>query len=406
MIVPSAALSGKRLTLGVTGSIACYKAIEVASQLAQAGVAVRTVLTESATRFVQPLAFQAVTGQPAYGPEELWSQEAHILHTQLGRETDLLAVVPATAHTLAQLAEGQAANLLLITSLAHQGARLVAPAMDGGMWDHAATRANVAVLRERGVTFVGPVRGYLASGQQGMGRLAEPAHVAGVIRALLGQDGLLAGKRVVVTAGGTREPMDAVRHIANRSSGRQGTALAQAARDQGAHVTLITTASPAPATATAVRRVATAQEMHTAVAVACQQADALIMAAAVADFRPDTVAGHKIKKATGVPQIRLVPNPDILQAVGRRRRQGQGPRVVVGFAAETQDWQANGQAKLQSKNLDFIVVNDVSRADIGFGSEFNAAWLLHRDGQVEEWPRMTKFALAERVVERVAALLT
>ena len=406
MISPSAALAGKRCLLGVTGSISCYKAIEVASHLAQLGVEVRTVLTESATRFVQPLAFQAVTGRPAYGPDALWSQDAHIVHARLGRDADLLAVVPATAHTLAKLAAGQADNLLLITSLAHAGPLLVAPAMDGGMWDNAATQANVEILRERGATFVGPAQGHLASGQSGVGRLAEPGQVVGAIRALLGQRGSLAHRHVVVTAGGTREPVDAVRHIANRSSGRQGAALAQAARDQGAHVTLITTAPMGPETATVVRRVATAQEMQEAVTTACQEADVLVMAAAVADFRPQEVSAHKIKKSAGAPRIQLIPNPDILHTIGLQRRQGKGPRVVAGFAAETQDWQENGRAKLRSKNLDLMVVNDVSRADIGFGSEFNAALLLHRDGQVEEVPRMTKFALAEMVMARVAALLT
>ncbi len=405
MITASAALTGKRCTLGVTGSIACYKAVEVASRLTQIGVEVRTVLTASATRFVRPLAFQAVTGKPAYGPEALWSQDAHILHTRLGQETDLLAIAPATAHTLAQLAAGQADNLLLVTALAYRGPLLAAPAMDGGMWDHAATQANVAVLRERGVVFVGPVQGHLASGQSGIGRLAEPEQVMGTLRALLGRGGSLADRHVVVTAGGTREPMDAVRHLANRSSGKQGAALAQAARDQGARVTLVTTVPVERATATEVRRVGTAREMQAAVLEACRAADVLVMAAAVADFRPQTASLHKIKKSAGIPQIQLVPNPDILHAVGQQRMQERGPRVVVGFAAETQDWQENGRLKLESKNLDLMVVNDVSRADIGFGSEFNAAWLLHRDGPVEELPRMTKFALAEVVMARVAALL-
>ena len=405
MIDYSAALAGKRLTLGVTGSISCYKAIEVASHLTQVGVEVHAVLTESAIRFVQPLAFQAVTGQPAYGPEALWSQEAHILHTQLGRKSDLLAVVPATAHTLARLAAGQADNLLLITSLANEGPLLVAPAMDGGMWEDAATQANVGTLRKRGVTIVGPVLGRMASGQLGMGRLAEPSHVVGEIRASLGSDGSLAEKHVVVTAGGTREPIDAVRHITNRSSGKQGEALAQAARDQGAKVTFITTQPPAKAVANEVNQVTSAREMQEAVVVACRQADALIMAAAVADFRPREVSVDKIKKATGVPEIELAPNPDILKEVGLQRIHGKGPRVLVGFAAETQNWQVNGRAKMQTKNLDLIVVNDVSRSDIGFESDFNAAWVLHRDGKMEELPRMAKFSLAEVVVERVAKLL-
>ena len=405
MIVPSAVLSGRRLTLGVTGSISCYKAIELASHLTQVGVEVSALLTESASRFVQPLAFQAVTGNPAYGPEALWSQDAHILHTQLGRDTELIAIVPATAHTLAQLAGGQADNLLLITSLAHEGPILVAPAMDGGMWMSTATQANVNVLKRRGVKFVGPEKGHLASGQVGVGRLTEPGHVGREIRALLGEGGTLANRHLVVTAGGTRESIDAVRHIANRSSGKQGEAIAQAARDRGAAVTLISSAPTRKGVATVVRKVDSAVEMQEAVLQACSEADALVMAAAVTDFKPSEVSKQKIKKATGALELQLVFNPDILQTLGSLRAQGTGPQVLVGFAAETQDWIENGLAKLRSKNLDFIVVNDVSRKDIGFESDFNAASILHREGQVEELARMTKFALAEVVVDRVARLL-
>ena len=226
MIVPSAALRGKQLVLGVTGSIACYKAIEVASHLTQLGVIVHTVLTDNAARFVTPLAFQAVTGQPAYAGAALWGQEAHILHTRLARQAELLAIAPATAHTLARLAQGQADNLLLVTALASGSPLLLAPAMDGGMWEHPATQANVSVLRRRGAIVLGPDDGHLASGQTGRGRLVAPAAIVGRIRALLGQAGALAQAKVVVTAGGTREPLDVVRHIANRSSGKQGAALA------------------------------------------------------------------------------------------------------------------------------------------------------------------------------------
>lgn len=405
LIVPSTALSGLRLTLGVTGSISCYKAIELASNLAQVGIEVCAVLTESAARFVQPLAFQAVTGKPAYGPEALWSQDAHILHTQLGKESDLLAVVPATAHTLAQLAAGQADNLLLITILAHEGPVLVAPAMDGGMWRNAATQANAKALKDQGVIFVGPEEGHLASGQVGIGRLAEPSQIGREIRALLGEGGNLAGRHVVVTAGGTRESIDSVRHITNRSSGKQGEAIAQAARDRGAKVTLISTMPVEKGTATVLHSVTSAHEMLEAVMEACQEADALVMAAAVADFKPQKVSSQKIKKAAGPLELQFVPNPDILQQVGGKRGQGKGPRVLVGFAAETQDWLENGRAKLLGKNLDFIVINDVSRKDIGFDSDFNAASILHREGRMEELPRMTKFALAECVIDRVASLL-
>lgn len=405
MNVPSAALRGRRVTLGVTGSIACYKAIEVASRLTQAGVSVRAVLSESATRFVQPLAFQAVSGQAAFGPEALWSQDAHILHTRLGRETDLLAVVPATAHTLSQLAAGQADSLLLITALAMDSPLLVAPAMDGGMWEDPATQASLKVLRNRGVTVVGPEKGRMASGQVGMGRLAEPAKVEAAIRGLLGRQGDLADRRMTVSAGGTREPIDAVRHIGNRSSGKQGVAIARAARDRGACVTLISAGIGSEDDASQLVRVDTAEQMRQAVLESSADADALIMAAAVADFRPARAAAHKMKKDAGLPQLGLTPCPDILQEVGEMRSEGRGPKVAVGFAAETEDWQRNGRIKLDRKNLDMVVVNDVGRDDIGFESEFNEVWLLHRHGRVESLPRSAKYTLAEEVLDRVSALL-
>lgn len=405
MIVPSTALRGKQLVLGVTGSIACYKAIAVASHLTQLGVIVHTVLTDNAARFVTPLAFQAVTGQPAYAGAALWGQEAHILHTRLARQAELLAIAPATAHTLARLAQGQADNLLLVTALASGRPLLLAPAMDGGMWEHPATQANVSVLRRRGAVLLGPDDGRLASGQTGPGRLAAPEAIVGRIRALLGQAGSLTQAKVVVTAGGTREPLDAVRHIANRSSGKQGAALAQAARDRGADVTLVSTVPVAPETGNATLRVDTAREMREAVRVACRQADVLIMAAAVADFRPAAAHARKLKKADGPPALSLAPNPDILHEISAGSVRDGRPRVVVGFAAETHDGPIHARQKLRAKNLDLVVVNDVGRSDIGFGSEHNAAHILDRQGGIEELPRMPKFALAERILERVARLL-
>lgn len=405
MIVPSAALRGKQLVLGVTGSIACYKAIEVASHLTQLGVLVHTVLTDNAARFVTPLAFQAVTGQPAYAGAALWGQEAHILHTRLARQAELLAIAPATAHTLARLAQGQADNLLLVTALASGSPLLLAPAMDGGMWEHPATQANVSVLRRRGAIVLGPDDGHLASGQTGRGRLVAPEAIVGRIRALLGQAGALAQAKIVVTAGGTREPLDVVRHIANRSSGKQGAALAQAARDRGADVTLVSTAPVAPETGNATLQVNTAREMREAVRAACRQADVLIMAAAVADFRPAAVHARKLQKADGPPALSLAPNPDILHEISAGAPRDGRPRVVVGFAAETHDGPARARQKLRAKNLDLMVVNDVGRSDIGFGAEHNAAHILDRQGGIEELPRMPKFALAERILERVARLL-
>lgn len=405
MIVASSALAGKCAVLGVTGSIACYKAVEVASHLTQLGVQVYTVLTASAARFIQPLAFQAVTGQPAYDAAALWGQQAHILHTQLAGTADVLAVVPATAHAMAQLAGGHADSLLLVTALAATCPLLLAPAMDGGMWTHPATQANAACLEDRGAHFIGPETGHLASGQVGPGRLAAPDAIVTRIRALLGRDGSLANTRMVITCGGTREPLDPVRHLGNRSSGKQGLALVQAARDRGAAVTLISTVPCAEHAADEVIRVQTAREMQQAVETHGQGADVLIMAAAVADFRPESRVRHKIKKAGHLSSIPLVPNPDILQHLSERRHTGQVPRLLVGFAAETEDLHRNARHKMERKNLDLIVVNDVSRSDIGFGADCNAASMLDRDGGREEIPRMSKFALAERVLDRVAGML-
>lgn len=405
MTVPSAALKGQRLVLGVTGSISCYKAIEVASQLTQLGVQVDAVLTESALRFVQPLAFQAVTGRTAYGPDALWGQDAHILHTRLAWEADALAIVPATAHVMAQLAGGQAGGLLLVTALAAECPLLLAPAMDGGMWDHPATQANVKVLRERGGHLIGPKAGRLASGSVGMGRLAEPDEIVTRLRAVLGRGNALAGVSIVITAGGTREPMDPVRHLANRSSGKQGLALAQAAQDRGAEVTLITAAPCGDHAAQRVVRVNTAREMQEAVNRAWQQAQVLVMAAAVADFRPAAPAAHKLKKDGGLGEISLAPNPDILAELPSMPSRPDRRRLKVGFAAETRDLRSNARGKLRRKGLDMIIVNDVGQGGIGFASDFNAADILDAQGGVASLPRQTKFALSEAIMDRIAEML-
>ncbi len=405
MIIPSTALQDKRVVLGVTGSISCYKAVEVASTLAQLGVHVNAVLTESAGQFLSPLTFQAVTGRPAYGASALWGQEAHILHTQLAREADVLAIVPATAHFLAAHASGQANSLLLVTALATECPLLVVPAMDGGMWRHPATQANVDLLRSRGVDFLGPASGHLASGQVGIGRLVEPDCIVAHIRALLGQKGPLQGCKVVVTAGGTREPLDPVRFLGNRSSGKQGLALAQAARDRGAFVTLITAVSVPEETADEVMAVDTAQEMQAAVTQSCTDADVLVMAAAVADFRPASPEVQKIKKDRGTPSFTLIPNPDILASLQSLHAATGRPSIRVGFAAETEDLRQNSQRKLESKGLDLLVANDVGKDDIGFGSDYNAALILERSGKIFEVPRSPKFVLAERVLDRIEVLI-
>ncbi|MFN2166384.1 MAG: bifunctional phosphopantothenoylcysteine decarboxylase/phosphopantothenate--cysteine ligase CoaBC [Anaerolineae bacterium] len=400
-------LKEAQIILGVTGSIACYKAVDLASKLAQAGAQVDTILTAGAVRFVTPLTFQSVTGRRAYTDADLWGNEAHVLHVGLAHTADLLAIVPATANTLAKLAHGQADNLLTITALAATCPRLIAPAMDGGMYTHPATAANVTTLLDRGAVIVGPEEGHLASGLTGTGRLADPGMLLGQIRLLLGrQDGLLQGRRIIVTAGGTREALDPVRYLTNRSSGKQGYALAQAALDAGADVTLITaTQGLTPPAGAHVIPVDSAEEMANAVLAAVEEADALLMAAAVADFRPAKTSAQKIKKHDGTPIIELARTPDILQLVAAQREETGRPAVVVGFAAETQDLIAHAREKLTRKRLDLIVANDVTQQDAGFAVDTNRVTFLGPDGEPERLPLMSKDAVAARVVGRVAEML-
>jgi phosphopantothenoylcysteine decarboxylase/phosphopantothenate--cysteine ligase len=399
-------LKDKRIVLGVTGSIAAYKAVDLASKLAQTGAIVETVLTEDATRFVAPLNFQSVTGHPAYTDADLWGAQAHVLHVGLARRADILAIAPLTAQTLAKLANGLADNLLSLAALAATCPLLLAPAMDAGMFAHPATQANLARLAERGAIIVGPEEGHLASGLVAKGRMTEPQEILGQIRYALSRGGPLEGRRLVVTAGGTQEPLDPVRFLTNRSSGKQGLALAQAALDAGADVTLIVApvAQPIPVGAQHIS-VRTAAEMAEAVLSACQDADALLMAAAVADFRPGQAAEQKLKKERGLASLPLEPTTDILAAVAGRRQETKHPRVVVGFAAETEDLIENAQAKLKAKSLDLIVANDVGATDSGFAVDTNRVILLDAWGDSEPLPLMSKMAVAERVVERVVKLL-
>jgi phosphopantothenoylcysteine decarboxylase/phosphopantothenate--cysteine ligase len=400
-----APIDGVRVALGVTGSIAAYKAVDLASKLAQAGAQVDTILTQAATRFVTPLTFQSVTGRRAYTDADLWGAEAHILHVGLGQAARAVVVAPATADALARLAHGSAGDLISLTALAARCPLVVAPAMDAGMFDHPATQHNLRLLRERGVSVVGPEEGHLASGLFGKGRMTEPGVLLGHIRFLLSRGGPLRGQIVVVTAGGTEEPLDPVRVLTNRSSGKQGFALAQAALDEGADVVLIaaptTLATPMGARRVDVR---TAAEMEAAVEAACGGADALVMAAAVADFRPARAAVQKIKKGDGIPALALEPVPDILAGVARRRAQSGNPRVVVGFAAETERLVEHAQAKMRAKGLTMIVANDVSAEDAGFGGDTNRVTVIDA-GSVESWPLMSKAEVAARVVRRVAAAL-
>ncbi|MBF8255627.1 MAG: phosphopantothenoylcysteine decarboxylase/phosphopantothenate/cysteine ligase [Anaerolineales bacterium] len=398
-------LANRRILLGVTGSIAAYKAADLASQLTQAGALVDAVLSEAAQRFVSPLTLASVTGRRAYTDADLWGADSHVLHVELGSGADVVLVAPATAHTLAKLAAGHADTLLCLAALAARGPLLLAPAMDAGMFEHPATQANLDVLRGRGAIVLGPAEGRMASGLAGLGRLLEPEEIVGHLRLILGRAGPLAGRSVIVTAGGTHEPIDPVRVVANRSTGRQGFALAQAALDRGATVTLISGPSTLATPVGAERiDVTTAAEMQQSVLSRLEAADVLLMAAAVADFRADPSV-QKIKRAKGELNLTLRPTEDILALVSQRRKKGSRPRVVVGFAAESQDLVANARLKARDKGLDLIVANDILAADAGFAVETNRVTLIDSSGSVQELPLLTKAEVAEVVLERVGALL-
>ncbi len=399
-------IKGKHILLGVTGSIAAFKAADLASKLTQMSAQVDVILTPAAEKFIAPLTMQSVTGRKAYTESDLWGSEAHVLHVGLGKGADLLVIAPCTANTISKLVQGAADNLLTIIALAAQCPLLIAPAMDGGMFDHPATQENLAILTKRGAYIAGPAEGHLASGFSGVGRLLEPPELIGHIRLVLGRRGRLAAKKVVVAAGGTHEPLDPVRVLTNRSSGKQGYALAQAAVDAGADVTLITTPTAlTPPVGTNIINVETAKQMLDAVLKESSDADALIMAAAIADFRPKLAAGNKMKKRDGIPQIELEATEDILAAVAVLSGEKKRPRVTVGFAAESQDVLENASEKLKSKHLDFIVANDISSHDAGFGVETNRVTFLFADGEKESLPLMSKAEVAEAIIEHVATLL-
>jgi phosphopantothenoylcysteine decarboxylase/phosphopantothenate--cysteine ligase len=404
-------LAQKNILLGVTGSIAAYKAADLASKLTQAGALVDVILTPAALEFITPLTFQSVTGRQVFTDQALWGAEAHVLHVGLGHSADAFVIAPATANTIAKLANGIADNLLVLAGLSFGAGStdrpfLVAPAMDGGMLNHPATQANLEVLRSRGAVIIGPEVGHLASGLDARGRMTEPAVLLGHVRYLLTRHGPLQGRRVVITAGGTQEPIDPVRMLTNRSSGKQGYALAQAALDAGAQVTLISTpvSIEAPQGAQVVH-VTSAAEMEAAVIQACQKADVLIMAAAVADYRPAWKATQKIKKDSGVPILELERTVDILLEVSKMHQQTGSPKFIVGFAAETQDLITNAAAKLKAKHLDMIVANDVSSATSGFSVDTNQVTLLFANGQSIELPLMTKIEVADSLIAELGKLI-
>ena len=409
IIVEIALLRGKRIILGVSGSIAVYKAVDLASKLTQAGALVDVVMTEAAQRFIRPLTFQAVSGRPVY--TDMWTTEtagglpSHIAHIGLAEEADLLLIAPATANTLAKLAHGLADDLLSITALAASCPLIIAPAMDGGMLDNPATQANLEVLRGGGAHLIEPEQGRLASGLVGSGRLPETPTLLGHIRRVLGLDGPLSGQKLVVTAGGTREALDPVRYLSNRSSGKQGYAIAQAALDAGAEVVLISAADiPTPVGANLIP-VVSAESMLAAVLEHVAGSSALIMAAAVADYRPRSVSEQKMKKSDDSLALPLERTRDILMAVKAQREKSGYPMIVVGFAAESENLVENASGKLRSKGLDLLVANDISGDDAGFAVDTNRVVALDMDGGLQAIDLTSKAAIGAYIIERVGGLL-
>lgn len=389
--------AGRRIVLGVTGGIAAYKAVEVCRRLVDGGAHVSPIMTTGASRFIGETTLSALASEPVQ--TSLWDEDSPIPHTRLGQGADLILVAPATARLLSDYAAGRSADLLTATLLATRAPVVVCPAMHTEMWEHPAVQENLATLRRRGVRIVEPESGRLAGGDLGHGRLADPASIVAAAGAALSIPDL-DGVRVLVTAGGTREPIDPVRFIGNRSSGKQGTAIARAALRRGADVTLITTAAAPALPGLDVVTVATAAELRAAVHERAPQADVVVMAAAVADFRPVAVAADKIKKAGGVPEIRLEPTEDILAELGAAKVPGQ---TLVGFAAETTDVAANAQDKLVRKGADLLVANDVGAPATGFEHDTNAVTIFGPAGVVDSVEVSSKDLVADRVLDSVVS---
>jgi|TARA_B100000315_G_scaffold201088_1_gene193473 phosphopantothenoylcysteine decarboxylase/phosphopantothenate--cysteine ligase len=393
-------LTDKTVVLGITGSIAAYKAADLVSKLTQAGAKVEVIMTESATEFISPLTIRSLTARPVVTGMFGQSLESAIEHVALAEAADVVAIAPATANVISKLAVGVADDMLTCTVLATRAPVIIAPAMHTDMFQNSITQDNLVKLKARGFIIVGPVYGRLATGTVGIGRLAEVEEIIATVKQALGRSGDLVGKRIVVTAGGTQEPVDPVRYIGNRSSGKMGYAIAEAARDRGAEVKLIIapTSIPAPADIE-ITQVETALQMKEAVTQAVTQADALIMAAAVADYQPRSAAKAKIKKETADLSLELIRTPDILAEVG-------GNLVKVGFAAESENVVENARSKLEQKQLDIIIANDITDVDSGFGTDTNKVTIINRDGKTESLPLMTKREVADKILERVVGLLS
>ncbi len=390
-------IQNKRIVLGVTGSIACYKAVDLASKLVQSGALVDTVLTKSATEFVSELTFKSLTHREVYTNLYSPGSNLSINHVTLAESADLIIVAPATANTIAKIANGISDDVLTTTILATTAPIIIAPAMDTNMFDNPATEANVATLISRGFFIAGPGEGRLASGLVGKGRMIEPFDIISAANMLLGKDGDFSGKKIVVSAGGTEEAIDPVRNITNRSSGKMGYAIAEAARDRGAMVSLV--AAPnnlAKPVGISVTNIQSAKDMKKAIEDECLGADVLIMAAAVADWRPLEKLDSKAKKdESDTWSLELVKNPDIIAGINSSNL------IKVGFAAESENLVENSKTKVKSKNLDFIVANDITAADSGFSVDTNKVTIIHADGTTEALPIMSKYDVAHSILDRV-----
>jgi len=392
-------LSNKTIVLGITGSIAAYKAAEIASQLTQAGAKVNVIMTKEAIQFISPITLRAVTDRAVVTEMFDLASEFSIEHVSLAKAADIVVIAPATANIIAKLVAGIADDMLCCTVLATKAPVLIAPAMETNMYNNPVTQDNLSKLKARDFVIIDPATGWLASGKEGPGRLADITDIISSIRQVLGRGGDLAGKHIVVTAGGTQEPIDPVRYISNRSSGKMGYALAEAARDRGAKVTLIT----APVSLTEpvgvdVVQVGTAQEMRRAVENVTPHADALVMAAAVADYRPTKAAKDKIKKGEAELTLELECTPDILGSV-------KGNFIKVGFAAESSNLVENAKQKLKQKGLDLIVANDITASDSAFGADSNRVTIIDREGRSDSLPLLAKREVADKILDGVAKLL-
>ena len=395
-------LSGKKIVLGVTGGIAAYKAVEVASRLRKAGAEVHVIMTREATEFVTELTFREISGQPV--TTDMWSKVTHfqVEHIALANLADLMLIAPATANIIAKTAAGIADDMLTTTLLAVRAPVFIAPAMNTNMYDNPVTQRNIAELQHRGFHVIDPASGHLACGINGKGRLPEPCDIVREIEAFFQQEQTLTGRRILVTAGGTIEPLDPVRYIGNRSTGRMGYAVAAEAARRGAEVVLVSGPSSLPdPTGVETIRIDTAHQMQAEVMERYPAVDAVIMSAAVADYRPKTVAADKIKKSDDELVLHLERNPDILFGLGQQKKQ----QVLIGFAAETCNVEEYARRKLAKKNLDYIVANDVSQTDAGFGVDTNRIKLFAKDGTMTEYPLMSKKELAGIILDHLAESL-